>query len=315
MEKQTAIMYDGWIGFCTDVYIRKYLRRDKFKFKSEFIENLICNLKRVYTVNEFIQFVKGIKVKYNSKTNTISIFVNYGDKEFSKKYDFQYNVNDLRIEHEKNYKPVNDMIVEEDGRIRFTGEFRAITRFTAQIFDEIGMYDNKYESDRNDIRVYFEGDMMNGLPEEKGKLVWYDGSLLYEGEFKSGKVTGFGRTYFLNGDLSYEGYRVDGIANGEFVQYFENGQVESKGTMKDGVPIGYGVSYYEDGRLYYKGRYEEDGWAVDGLIHYSYVMDDTGVKFNDSGIYLVDTQGNIKRKLNRNQFEEFESKYRKKKAI
>jgi antitoxin component YwqK of YwqJK toxin-antitoxin module len=295
MKKETAIEYGAWVGFCTGIFMRRYLRSGGFQFKTEEIEYLICNLKELYTVNKFRKFVKGIRVKYNSKINTINIFVNYGDKDFSKKYDFEYNIDVVKNEHEESYKPVNNMIVQHDGRIRFTGEFQAVTKFTAQRLDSIESYDNKYESDRNDIEVYFEGNMANGLPEGKGKLVWYNGSPLYEGEFKDGKVTGFGKSYFLDGKLSSEGYRTDGIANGEFIQYFENGQVESKGIMKEGFPFGYGVSYYEDGRLYYIGEYEEGGFCTDGLIYY--LSEHIAFRESNEGIFFVDSEGNNIREM------------------
>lgn len=99
----------------------------------------------------------------------------------------------------------------------------------------------------------FTGQLIRGLPEGYGKLVYNDNDddeekKLYEGEFKAGVWHGQGRLEFVNGDV-YDGDFVEGIYNGLGTLTSSDGQIYN-GSFLNGD---------KDGR----GRYV----SADGAIH------------------------------------------------
>lgn len=197
------------------------------------------------------------------------------------------------------------LIIENQGKYRFTGEFTCVIRYdTEELNREVSpleVYDNKEESTRYGTIVYYVGDMNDGLPDGKGKLIWEDGEFLYEGEFDKGKITGVGKGYFANGKISEEGCWLNGQLHGEGKRYYENGQVQYQGSIKEGRPEGYGSEYYPNGRLRYEGMWE-DGWNIGSLIKYS----KNGISFisESEKVYFVDPKGNKIREISKKEIDE-----------
>jgi antitoxin component YwqK of YwqJK toxin-antitoxin module len=298
---------------CAELIVKEYLINNNFRLGVNDCVNINEKLNDVYLTRKLNKYISKININVDSNHEVIIVCIDFKGEYFSKELKYKYVIWRIKYAYETNYKfnLLDDIIIENDGKVRFTGELITPIEYTSQKAFCYRGYDNKEESNEYDVKVYYEGEMLNGLPQGNGRLMWEDGILLFEGEFKFGKIIGYGQSYFCNGNVSSEGYWFDGIPHGEFTQYYENGQIQFKGIMKDGAEI-VGESFYNDGRIHYKGKYAKDGYAIEGLIHY--LSDDIGYKFNDKGIYIVDTNGNIKRKLNENQFKAFKELYKHKKA-
>ena len=68
----------------------------------------------------------------------------------------------------------------------------------------------------------YEGDLINGIRNGKGKLYYEDGSIKYEGEFKNNKFEGNGKFYYRDGNY-YIGQFRNGLKHGKGIEYYENG--------------------------------------------------------------------------------------------
>ena len=116
----------------------------------------------------------------------------------------------------------------------------------------------------------YVGDLVDGVREGQGTLIWPDGSR-YDGDFRAGvrhgqgelrlpsgdtytggfqddQMTGRGRFQWTNGD-AYEGDFVAGDRTGEGGYVWRNGATYT-GQVAGGVPHGQGVYRYENGTAY-----------------------------------------------------------------
>jgi len=66
----------------------------------------------------------------------------------------------------------------------------------------------------------YNGNLVNGLFEGKGKQHWSNGDT-YEGEYKKGLYNGFGILTTL--EYTYEGFFDDGLMNGEGILKLKSG--------------------------------------------------------------------------------------------
>ncbi|WP_069649763.1 hypothetical protein [Caloranaerobacter ferrireducens] len=273
---------------CTNSIVKRYLLIREFNISHLDRENIKYNLEQYFSENGFNKYVKNIALSYNSINEILIINIDFQSIFFNNEFKLTYDIKDMRTNYGKNQNELDIIILEKDGRLRYTGELQCIIRNTAQKLECIEGYHNKYESNYYDSKVYYSGEMKDGLPHGKGKLYWEDGTLLYEGEFKEGEVTGVGKSYFLTGGVSQIGNWKNGILDGKVVTYYENGQICYDGYYKDGMPHGYGISYYEDGSLEYDGEWDE-GYAIDGKIFR--LEDGTKVRYIDDKLYVVDDEG------------------------
>ena len=272
--------------------------------------------------------IKNIEVDYNVEQQIINVEVNYqmynDEENYMRTLTLEYKLEDiknnnyelcerevdineeLRIYDKWNKNAMDEITIKKNGKIRFAGELRCPIRASLNDINQMDDYNNKYESNIYDIEVYYEGNIVDGLPEGNGRLVWDDGLMLYEGQFKKGRVDGFGRSYCFNGKISSEGYRTNGVANGKFVAYYEDGQVRFKGEKKDGSPIGYCEFYHADGCPMYKGIFDEHGWSEDIL---NYITEDIIYKDIEDEMFLVNEDGTIIRELTFDEYYELMEKY------
>ena len=82
----------------------------------------------------------------------------------------------------------------------------------------------------------FEGDLINGEINGKGKIFFEDGSY-YIGQWKKGLRNGKGTTYYSNGNIQYEGDWRNGKNEGKGIFYYNNGD-RSMGDYYNDRPIG-----------------------------------------------------------------------------
>ncbi len=87
-----------------------------------------------------------------------------------------------------------------------------------------------------DTKETYDGDWMNFKRHGAGKLLNESGEVIYEGEWKNDKYHGYGQ-YFLRGVCRYEGGWEIGKRNGEGTAYDENGNIEYEGQWLDNVRV------------------------------------------------------------------------------
>jgi hypothetical protein len=106
-----------------------------------------------------------------------------------------------------------------------------------------------------------------------GKLVSGDGR--YEGELLDGQMDGKGRLYDENGELWYEANFVKGSIEGFGTIYYPDGS-RFVGMFTEGIPTGYGKYILPTGVVWYRGEFKfgrKDGYGIEydsdlGFIRY-----------------------------------------------
>lgn len=248
------------LGICDHInkIVNNYYKERDFKFVAWDDKYIERRLEMYFEENSLNKFIKNLSFRVDEENEIITVLIDFAYDEFQHEYEMNFEVDTIR----SLFKELDIVTYEKDGSIRYAGELECcIRRGEKGDLDSIEFFDNRYESNMAKAKVYYTGEMKNGVPHGKGELHWKDGKLLYEGEFQDGKVTGHGKAYFLSGGISAVGYRVDGILQGDVTTYFENGQVEFKGMYKNGLPHGYGSAFDSDGSIGYAGEWE-DGWPV-----------------------------------------------------
>jgi len=131
--------------------------------------------------------------------------------------------------------------------------------------------------------VVYEGDIVNGVPHGKGKMIYTNGKI-YEGDFVNDrekgkcKVTfpngdifegeydvtpGVGKYIYKNGDI-WEGKAFSGGPHGKGKMRYADGSIY-EGEMEDGKKQGKGTMTYPDGRVE-KGKWKDDKFKGKGLF-------------------------------------------------
>ena len=100
----------------------------------------------------------------------------------------------------------------------------------------------------------FEGQIINGKKEGKGKFIYKNGCI-YEGYFKNDKKEGNGIFYYANGDR-YKGLFKDGFYQGNGIFYFNNGD-RYEGEFDKNSYSGNGKYYYHNGDKF-EGLWKND---------------------------------------------------------
>ena len=135
----------------------------------------------------------------------------------------------------------------------------------------ITFYDNNkkgniYDEYKN--KLLFEGDVLNGQKNGKGKEYYDNGKIIYEGEFLNGYRNCKGKEYYKNGKLKIEGEYLNGKMHNGKIHYLKNNIIELKngegiikecndycsniiydGEYLNGVRHGKGKEYVDNGKL------------------------------------------------------------------
>ena len=116
----------------------------------------------------------------------------------------------------------------------------------------------------NNILIY-EGELLNGKKNGKGKEYGYNGDLIFEGEFLNGKRVikgkenkfkeGYVYQYNTFNILIFEGEYLNGRRNGKGKEYYENGDLKFEGEYLNGQLNGKGKEYYGNGKLKFDGEF------------------------------------------------------------
>ncbi|MGH8120926.1 MAG: C13 family peptidase [Gammaproteobacteria bacterium] len=139
----------------------------------------------------------------------------------------------------------------------------------------------------------YEGDMMNGVIEGKGRMLWPGGDR-YTGSFRNGRFQGQGRFEFAGGDV-YEGEFTDGAMTGTGTMHYADG-IRYTGAMKYGRADGKGTLVSRDSRYegeFRSNRYEGTGKLTDkdGNVYTGAFRDG---RFHGSGEFVTRDDRNYK---------------------
>jgi hypothetical protein len=110
----------------------------------------------------------------------------------------------------------------------------------------------------------YEGQIINGKKEGKGKYVYKNGCI-YEGYFKNDKKEGNGIFYYTNGDR-YKGLFKDGFYQGNGIFYFNNGD-RYEGEFDKNSYSGNGKYFYHNGDKF-EGLWKNDKKNGKGVYIY-----------------------------------------------
>ena len=115
-------------------------------------------------------------------------------------------------------------------------------------------YSNDDSESQNIELDKYEGDLVNGKKEGKGKYKYKNGCI-YEGFFKNNKKEGSGVFYYTNGDR-YKGQFEKGFYQGDGIFYFHNGD-RYEGKFDKNKYSGFGKYFYHNGDTF-EGHWEND---------------------------------------------------------
>ncbi|MCL2175898.1 MAG: hypothetical protein FWB73_07625 [Treponema sp.] len=94
----------------------------------------------------------------------------------------------------------------------------------------------------------YEGDLLEGNPHGKGKIIYTDGTV-YEGDWIDGLPHGKGIVVMTNGDV-YKGDLIKGAMTGKGKRkYADDGVCSYIGDFVDGKPHGKGTMRFTDGNI------------------------------------------------------------------
>ena len=113
----------------------------------------------------------------------------------------------------------------------------------------------EYEKFGFDERLKFEGEVMNGKLNGKGKEYNY-GKMTFEGEYLNNKKNGKGKEYDYDEKLEFEGEYLEGTKYGKGKEYFNNGKLKFEGEYLYGERNGFGKEFFYNGNLLFEGEFK-----------------------------------------------------------
>ena len=149
-----------------------------------------------------------------------------------------------------------EKITKLNTRELFEGEFYNGQRWKGKlkIYESIGVAD----------RLLFEGEVMNGKLNGKGKEFNF-GKLTFEGEYLNNKKNGIGKEYDYDEKLKFEGEYLEGTKYGKGKEYYNNGNLKFEGEYLFGERYGFGKEYFYCGNLLFEGEFKElNQWTGKG---------------------------------------------------
>ena len=87
----------------------------------------------------------------------------------------------------------------------------------------------------NNASYTYTGDVANGMPNGRGKMIWMTDNSVYEGDFVNGRYHGKGRWILPSGAV-YEGDFVGHVQHGRGKLMRPDGSVLFEGNFVNGEP-------------------------------------------------------------------------------
>lgn len=138
---------------------------------------------------------------------------------------------------------------------------------------------------------YYIGQLINELPNGKGRHYYSNGTIKYSGDWVNGKYEGKG-IYYLNDWVFYIGEFKNGVRHGKGTEYYPNGNITYQGDYVNDQFEGFGTYIMENG-VYYVGEWKFGLRHGKGTLHYAdgkikYKGDWLNDKFDGFGIFYLD---------------------------
>ena len=150
-------------------------------------------------------------------------------------------------------KKEDSNIQEEDNKDKLINALLKLNLKNIEV-DTKTYYSNDDSESQNIELDKYEGDLVNGKKEGKGKYKYKNGCI-YEGFFKNNKKDGKGIFYYTNGDR-YKGQFEKGFYQGNGIFYFHNGD-RYEGEFVKNKYSGLGKYFYHNGDIF-EGLWEND---------------------------------------------------------
>ncbi|QIB27932.1 copper amine oxidase N-terminal domain-containing protein [Caloranaerobacter azorensis] len=179
----------------------------------------------------------GISVEWDSETRTVFAFkgsivisIEIGSKTamIQDEEDIETEVEldvPAQIIESRTFVPVRFIAESIGAEVKWDGDIRTVI---------INMTDEKTYQRIDFEDGYYEGELLNGIPNGYGKCVWNNGDI-YEGNWFDGQKSGQGKYIWANGDI-YEGNWHEGRIYGKGKYTFANGDIY-EGEFADGEMI------------------------------------------------------------------------------
>ena len=150
-------------------------------------------------------------------------------------------------------KKEDSNIQEEDNKDKLINALLKLNLKNIEV-DTKTYYSNDDSESQNIELDKYEGDLVNGKKEGKGKYKYKNGCI-YEGFFKNNKKDGKGIFYYTNGDR-YKGQFEKGFYQGNGIFYFHNVD-RYEGEFVKNKYSGLGKYFYHNGDIF-EGLWEND---------------------------------------------------------
>ena len=232
-----------FLGYILDIIEKDEIGNKKNKLKGEG-SNKKEKIKDKYWNNE--ELLKNIKSKYIM----IKVISNLNYK--IKLYIFKYNkrIQNIMNVNLSNYKFLSGRYIEYETNIKG----KEYNGYTDNVIYEGGIIKGKRNGKGKEFHetgdIIFEGEYLNGKRNGKGKEYYYSGKVLFEGEYSNGKRLK-GKIYDIKGNISYDLENLNGLIK----RYYPNGEIEFEGEYLNGKRNGKGKEYNEYGHLIFEGEY------------------------------------------------------------
>ena len=232
-----------FLGYILDIIEKDEIGNKKNKLKGEG-SNKEEKIKDKYWNNE--ELLKNIKSKYIM----IKVISNLNYK--IKLYIFKYNkrIQNIMNVNLSNYKFLSGRYIEYETNIKG----KEYNGYTDNVIYEGGIIKGKRNGKGKEFHetgdIIFEGEYLNGKRNGKGKEYYYSGKVLFEGEYSNGKRLK-GKIYDIKGNISYDLENLNGLIK----RYYPNGEIEFEGEYLNGKRNGKGKEYNEYGHLIFEGEY------------------------------------------------------------
>ena len=257
------------------------------KFNGEFIKDKTIEeiLEETNPLSNKISLPENIE-KYQEPNCFISPIIKFNNGEIYKGY---WNINNQRHGYGINISPEGNiykglwkedkidnygLIMDLEGNYykgelkegKFEGKGEIFVKDKSKY---IGTFMDDYPNGNGILENYenstkYNGDILNGKKEGKGKLEYKDGTI-YEGDFKNDVYEGNGKLIFPNG-RKYEGEFHDGKIKGKGKFTWEDGKIY-EGEYEDFMKKGFGKFYWNENK-YYSGQWLNNKQHGKGTIHY-----------------------------------------------
>ena len=186
----------------------------------------------------------------------------------------------------------------KDNKLMFEGHFKD-GKYNG--YGRLYNYDNEYDI----YYLYYEGNFVNGIFEEKGIQYYLTGEKYYEGNFKNNKFFSLGVRYYKNKSLKIKGnFKDNNYCEGEY--YNPDNILIYNGILINEIPLNSEniILYNDETYKIYEGKIKDGKYSKYGIEYSKYIKDMIlykGFFFDGNYTYLNELNKNtISKRININ---------------